>query len=198
MYFVAHGWAPGFARDVAINSTPGNPLKVWQTVQLPGGLDPQGPDSPWLFSGVDQVSAEGFAEAIVNVDPAAIVILYSWIDESGTAGAGTIGLDDPTPLLLGGQSEAYTQLNGLRLAEAIEQALAPSFFLNKGLTHLLGHSHGSKVATVATLALQQAGVAVSHLTTLESPETGPTLLGGLRHIPGLIGAQNFLWYYPHG
>ncbi|MFO0841684.1 MAG: DUF4214 domain-containing protein [Gemmataceae bacterium] len=195
VYFVAHGWAPGYAEDVALHSTPGNPLKVWQTVQFPGGLGQQGPDSPWLFGGVNEVSAEGFAEAITNVDPNAVVIAYSWIDESATAGLGAIGLDDPTPLLLGGQSEAYTQLNGLRLADAVQQALAPSFFLNKGLMHLLGHSHGSKVATVAALALQQAGVAVSHLTAMESPEDGPNLILALGHVPGLVGAQNFLWYY---
>jgi hypothetical protein len=195
VYFVAHGWAPGFAQDVALHSTPGNPLKVWQTPEFPGGLAPVGPDSPWLFGGVDQVSAEGFAQAVVNTDPNAVVIAYSWIDESGTAGVGSVSLKNPIPLLLGGQSEAYTQLNGLRLAEAVRQSLAPTFFLNKGLIHVLGHSHGAKVATVAALSLQQAGVPVSHLTTLESPETGPDLFGDLVHVPGLIGAQNFLWYY---
>lgn len=193
VYFIAHGWAPGYAEDVALHSTPGDPLKVWQTLQHPGGLSSPGPDSPWLFNGVDQVSAEGFARAVVNADPDAVVIAYSWIDDSGTAGAGPVSLKNPTPLLLGGQSEAYTQLNGLRLADAVQEALGPTFFTNRGLIHLIGHSHGAKVAAVATLALQQAGVAVSQLTTLESPESGPAFLNG--HVPGVIGAENFLWYY---
>jgi hypothetical protein len=91
-------------------------------------------------------------------------------------------------------------LNGLRLAEAIQMALSPNFFSQEGLLHLLGHSHGSKVATVAALALQVAGLPVAQLTTLESPEDGPSpkfqqsqLLP--QHLAGLINAQNFLWYY---
>src|SRR5262249_37785804 len=130
--------------------------------------------------------------------PDAQVFAYSWIDESATpVGAGPISLSNPIGLVYGALSEAYTQENGLRLAAAVQQALGPDFFTNKGLIHILGHSHGSKVATVATLALQQAQVpvAVSQLTTFESPEDGPAPLGTNFHLAGLIGAQNFLWYY---
>ena len=48
LYVVAHGWEPGFTEDVLLNSTPGNPLKTWQTVQLPGG-NPPAPASAFLF-----------------------------------------------------------------------------------------------------------------------------------------------------
>jgi hypothetical protein len=199
LYVIAHGWAPGYLEDVLLHSTPGNPLKVWDTVQFPGGLGTPEPESPWLFGGVDQVSVSGLAKSITQADPKAVVLAYSWIDQSGTSGSGNIGLNNLTPLLGGAQSEAYTQLNGLRMAEAIQMALNPNFFQQQGLLHILGHSHGSKVATVGALALQVAGVSVAQLTTFESPEDGPspTLLVPLKpqHLAGLIDAQNFLWYY---
>jgi hypothetical protein len=200
LYVVAHGWAPGFLEDVLLHSTPGNPLKWWETVQFPGGFSPPAPDAPWMFNGVDQVSVEGLAKAITAADLNAVVLAYSWIDQSGTSGGGAISPTNPAPALGAAQSESYTQLNGLRMAEAIQAALSPNFFANQGLLHLMGHSHGSKVATVAALALQVAGVPVTQLTTFESPESGPNSTVSIftlppQHIAGLLGAQNFLWYY---
>jgi hypothetical protein len=199
LYVIAHGWAPGYENTVLLHSTPGNPLKWWQTVQFPGGVPPE-PDSPWMFAGVDQISVTGLAQAIANADPHAQVVAFSWIDDSATSLEGQFGLSDLTPLMYAGQSEGYTQLNGLRLAEAIKLALAPDYFTDQGLIHLLGHSHGSKVATVAALELQQEGVPLTQLTLFESPEAGPApVVDGSQfpplHLPGLGGAQNFLWYY---
>ena len=94
-----------------------------------------------------------------------------------------------------GQSEGFAQLNGLRMAEAVEEALSPGFFSGQGLIHLMGHSHGSKVATVAALTLQQQGVPVAQLTLFESPESGPSLFGQNTYVAGLGGGENFLWYY---
>jgi hypothetical protein len=37
--------------------------------------------------------------------------------------------------------------------------------------HLIGHSHGAKVATVATARLEGDGIQVAHLTLLDSPES---------------------------
>jgi hypothetical protein len=200
VYFIAHGWAPGFTEDLLLHSTPGDPLKSWQTVEFPGGIGTPAPDPPWLYAGVNQVSAEGLAQAIVDADPNAQVIAFSWIDQSATPGSETLGPNSLAELLQAGRSESYTQLNGLRLAEGIEAALSASFFPGQGLIHILGHSHGSKVATVAALALQQAGVPVAQLTTFESPEGGPapvidTVQFPPLQIAGLGGAENFLWYY---
>ena len=108
--------------------------------------------------------------------------------------------------LYASQSEAATQQNGLVLADAIRAALAPNFFTTSGggtgagLIHIMGHSHGAKVAVVASLALQQASVPVAQVTTLESPEAGPTIaspFGGLLYtnVAGFGGAENFDWYY---
>ena len=45
-------------------------------------------------------------------------------------------------------SEAYTAMNGNRLANALMTALPSNFATSGGGLHLIGHSHGSKVATV--------------------------------------------------
>src|SRR5262249_20804493 len=63
-------------------------------------------------------------------------------------------------------------------------ALWPTFIQAGGWVHLIGHSHGSKVCTVAAMTLQRRGVKVNHLTLLDSPESnlpldsnGANLLG---------------------
>ncbi|NCX97971.1 MAG: DUF4214 domain-containing protein [Planctomycetia bacterium] len=264
VYFISHGWAPGKTEAVLLGSDPGDPLKSWAPSQLV---------PPWLFDPTAQVASTGMAQTIIDADPAAIVIAYSWLDLSATptasekvnltltgstvqppppaaadlhvidvgdtsmlgvglevTGAGIpagttvarilgptqVRLSQPTSaaitavpltfsgydlettiksLLYVGQSESRTQWAGLMLAEAIKQALAPSFFgTNKGLVHLMGHSHGAKVATVATVALEAADVPVSQLTLFESPETGPTRPIDL-DIPGIGGGQNFVWRF---
>jgi hypothetical protein len=58
----------------------------------------------------------------------------------------------------------------------------------------MGHSHGAKVATVATVALEAANVPVSQLTLFDSPETGPSAPIPL-DVPGIGGGQNFVWKF---
>jgi hypothetical protein len=255
VYFISHGWAPGKSEAVLLGSTPGDPLKSWAPSQLV---------PPWLFDPTAQVASTGMAQTIIDADPDAIVVAYSWLDLSATPvasnelevpltvnGSGTSltvgdtsqlsvgmtvtgngipdgtkvsGITSPTQvtvsqavtgtlanvpavfsgvdlettirsLLYVGQSESRTQWAGLMLAEAIEQALAADFFgANKGLVHLMGHSHGAKVATVATVALEAANVPVSQLTLFDSPETGPSAPIPL-DIPGIGGGQNFVWKF---
>jgi hypothetical protein len=74
------------------------------------------------------------------------------------------------------ESEAYTHVNGMRLANALQEAIAPSFWtMPTGILRLIGHSHGSRVATVAAMTLQHAGRRVAHLTILDAPESEATL-----------------------
>ena len=73
VYVVAHGWAPGDSQAVLLGSTPGNPLRSWN-VKVP----------PWLTEPTDHVSSTGLAQSIVEADPNAVVIAYSWIDLSAT------------------------------------------------------------------------------------------------------------------
>ncbi len=189
LYVIAHGWAPGFQTMVADNGTATDPLKWWQTLDtsLPGS--PGAPASSEMFYGDSgdgvQISPTGLAYALTQADPKAIVLAYSWIDDSATADYfGSIPADAY-------QSEAYTALNGTRLADALEQALPATFHADGGLLHLIGHSHGSKVATVAAVALTQTGnpnFGIAHLTVLDSPEDDSYLVSE-------GDAANNLWYF---
>ena len=186
IYVFANGWAPGYLSAVQQNSKPGQPLLWWQTVDpnLPGS--PGGPLDPFWFGPTTApangtipamtVDPTGMAQAILKLDPKAVVLAYSWIDDSATQ----------NDLLQASQSEARTTQNGLRLADALEQALPSNFNQAGGELHLLGHSHGSKVATVAAYALQQSGQPVAQLTILDSPEDSLADLGN---------ATDFDWYY---
>jgi hypothetical protein len=186
VYAIAHGWAPGFVDMVnayVSNDLPNPPLKWWQTLDtaLPGS--PGFPASPEMFYGSSgdgvQISPAGLAYAITQSDPNAVVLAYSWIDESATSG-------DPLKSFL---SEAYTSMNGGRLANALQTILPATFSSGGGRLHLIGHSHGSKVATVAANFLAQlnnANFAVQHLTLLDSPEDDLVTDGD---------AANNLWYF---
>src|SRR5262249_24682620 len=155
------------------NGTPADPLKWWQTLDTALMGSPGFPAAQEMFYGSAgdgiQISPSGLAYAITQADPKAVVLAYSWIDDSATDDAlGGI----PAHAYL---SEAYTALNGTRLADALEQALPTAFHTDGGQLHLIGHSHGSKVATVAADVLTQTGNAnfgVAHLTILDSPEDG--------------------------
>jgi hypothetical protein len=261
VYVVSHGWAPGQSEAVLLGSKPGDPLKSWNG---------NPPVPTWLFDPTAQVASTNMAQTILDCDPTAIVIAYSWLDLSATPMASqkttvtleatgttaTIDVGDASQLSAGmkvtgagiqddttvmfivsptqvtlskapaqpltdvpltfsgtdlestirsllyvGQSESRTQWAGLMLAEGVKQMLAPSFFgAGKGLLHLMGHSHGAKVATVATVALEAADVPVSQLTLFDSPETGPTKTHFLINavplgLPGAGGGQNFVWRF---
>jgi hypothetical protein len=189
VYFISHGWAPEWraAVNAYARANPGDFLKWWQTT------DPTLPDAPsstpasaWMFnptygpSDDFVVSPQGMAATLAAKDPNAVVIAFSWIDESAT-----------TSVFSAYPSEARTYRNGLRLAEAITELLG----LDSGVTlgavsapkvHIVGHSHGSKVATVAAAALRQSGQVVEQLSVLDSPESDLTVR---------IDANNLLWYY---
>src|SRR5207249_2509567 len=95
--------------------------------------DATGPVSPWLLDGHSVtpagqqefvVSANGLAEDILASDKNAVVLAYSWLDDSATSAAMiTIkGLPFQIPLDAY-KSEAMTTLNGERLAAGLAQAL---------------------------------------------------------------------------
>ncbi|MDR3621985.1 MAG: DUF4214 domain-containing protein [Paludisphaera borealis] len=186
----------------------GTVIQTQQGTLKNGFLSITGLDTSGLSTGMTVVGSNGAAlGSIVSIDSSSQVTMSQSATSTGAQALIFKGADLNLLMeqnLYVGQSESYTQTNGLRLAAAIQQALAPGFFTygestGGGLIHILGHSHGSKVATVATLALQQANVPVAQLTTLESPEAGPQLTeAGLTintHLPNLGGGENFLWYY---
>ncbi|MBM4023283.1 MAG: VCBS repeat-containing protein [Planctomycetes bacterium] len=189
VYFISHGWAPEWraAVDAYAQANPGSFLKWWQTTNatLPDAPSST-PASTWMFdptygpSDDFVVSPQGMAATLAANDPNAVVIAFSWIDESAT-----------TSVFSAYPSEARTYRNGLRLAEAITELLG----LDSGVTlgdvgapkvHVMGHSHGSKVATVAAAALRRSNQVVQQLSVLDSPESYLTVK---------IDANNLLWYY---
>jgi hypothetical protein len=196
VYVVTHGWAPGW-NDAVLRAD--SQLRWWSTA---AGVDPKsyGPCNPtrqvcswpsdfaWTASSVIHdgrpfvISASGLLPAIVANDPNALVLAYSWLDDSATDAADFIHLQCAFI------SEGYTNLNGLRLASGLRTILGDGFWdlpRNNSL-HLIGHSHGSKVATTAAWALQRLGRQVDQLTILDSPES---------YLTREAGAANFNWFY---
>jgi hypothetical protein len=169
IYVLAHGWAPGYR--AAVNAQGGN-LLWWGPKASANGIWA----SDWAWCPVTAplkppivVNANGLLQSIAAFDPNAVILAYSWIDDSATD-SGDLHLDEVY------SSEAYTHVNGIRLANALEQAIASTFWnAPSGLLRIIGHSHGSKVATVAALTLQHMGRRVAHLTICDAPESELTL-----------------------
>ena len=144
VYVIVHGWMPGYLAWVqSVEKKDKLPLS-WETWQ-PGPNKPKdlGPSTTWLFQGSDTITTDpifpinptGMAQEILSVDPHATVLAYSWIDQSATV-----------PISVypeGYRSEAYTTLNGIRLAKLLTEALAPNYATGLGKVHLIGHSHGA-------------------------------------------------------
>ena len=156
VYVIAHGWAPGYLDWVKnIQQQKGNPLPLsWNTWQGNAEKPPDGATTPWLYQPSKTkfgftsftISDKGLAQQILSVDPNATVIAYSWIDDSATP-TGIFGIPkDPE------HSEGYTTMNGMRMAEGIMEALSTNYSQGLGKVHLIGHSHGARVATEAALA----------------------------------------------
>ena len=224
VYVLVHGWAPGYISWVKNYEDKFHQvLEWWQTIpsnyhgaaekrqyQAIKKLDTSGagPESPWLLDGYPDpvtqnstiVSAGGLTQDLLKTDPNAVVLAYSWLDDSATSiktenisPFKDLPIDIPIPQDAY-HSEAETTVNGARLAVALEQVLGTESQFG-GKLQLIGHSHGSKVATVAADLLTTAPSAdrltVNQLTTLDSPESdsygGPELAEA--------GATNDNWYF---
>jgi hypothetical protein len=188
VYVAVHGWATDYAGVPQLNGTPANPLKWWRTIDYQQLNTPKTttltePVAAYMFlpqagedAGTTRVSPAGLAWQLLQSDPNAVVLAYSWVDDSATT--------------LPGPSESRTTLNGARLARALEQAIPTAPAAAPLGLHLIGHSHGSKVATVAATLLRQDGRTVNHLTILDSPEQGASVTA--------FNATNNLWYFLAG
>jgi hypothetical protein len=161
LYVLVHGWAAGYLAAVRRYRGPG-PLLAW---------------SPQAVNAAGQPMFGSFlplAAAITRQDPKATVLGFSWLDDSATA----LSPFDAW------ESEARTDLNGQRLAAALGQVVAPTFLADGGRIHLIGHSHGAKVATVAAVALDRPP---AQLTLLDSPESLLARLpGAANHLEGYL------------
>lgn len=160
LYVLVHGWMPGYRAAVDRYRGPGV-LLAWS----PEAVDAAGDRSFAAFVPL--------AAALTAADPEATVLGFSWIDDSATA---------MSPFAAR-RSEARTDLNGQRLAAALRTAVAPSF-AGSGALHLIGHSHGAKVATVAAIAGPKPP---AQLTLLDSPENVLARLpGAANHLEGYL------------
>ena len=161
LYVLVHGWQAGMLN--AVNGYPGpGPLLIWD----PQAITPQG------TADVDTWLAP-MAAALTALDPQAVVVAYSWLDDAATS----------AKIVDAHFSEAETVPNGARLGRALNQAIAPTFTGTGGEVHVIGHSHGAKVATIAALALHDRP---RQLTLFDSPDTP---------LVKIVGANNDLVPY---
>jgi hypothetical protein len=161
LYVLVHGWQAGMLDAVDSYAGPG-PLLIWD----PQAVTAQGTEDvdSWLAP---------LAKALSTLDPKAVVLAYSWLDDAATG----------TALTDARYSESETVPNGKRLAGALNQAIAGSFTANGGAVHILGHSHGAKVATIAALRLRHRP---RQLTLMDSPDIP---------LVATVGAANYLGPY---
>ena len=191
LYIVAHGWAPGSRKEF---NKAGGDLQWWSSdapIKYQGSLEWQ---SSWAWTGTKgtkdddlEISPNGLLQTIQEYaqkqspEAETIILAYSWMDNSATVAVGPVW----NSWEAASQSESYTNLNGMRLADAIKQATTNNFFANpKNKLHLIGHSHGSKVATVATLELQKQNLPVQHLSIFDSPENELTYTNNSANLLG--------------
>lgn len=191
LYVVTHGWAPGLRE--AVDKAEGK-LQWWGadaiTTQKKDS-DKKEWASNWAWTGTTgekhhlKVSPTGLLQQIEkfeaqrNNGKETVVLAYSWVDDSATPPVGPKNLFDAS------RSEAYTNLNGLRLAAAINDATAHGFFDHpNNKLHIIGHSHGTKVATIAALNLQTRGAQVDHLTILDPAENNLCLDTNIANLLG--------------
>ena len=156
VYVLVHGWAPGCAKAVHAALSRGELPLAWNLVCGDTKFN-----DGWF---------QNLSKSILDADPQATVLFFSWIDWSGTE-----GLHDPSG------SQAHTHDAGTVLALALGTALPG---LDGRKIQFIGHSHGAKVATVAALVIKPAG-----LTLLDSPETG--------QLACRFGAANKLYHDPY-
>lgn len=151
---VTHGWVPGL-RPAYERLQAASPelVTIWDPALVDaGGAPALGNFGPLLA-------------ALQTADPGAAVLMFSWVDQSATT-------SDP---LSARDAEDATEINGHRLAVAVDQALAPGW---QGQLHVMGHSFGANVATTAALALT---LPPQQLTLMDSPEVAVARLGGAKN-----------------
>ncbi|PYQ55409.1 MAG: hypothetical protein DMF53_28205, partial [Acidobacteria bacterium] len=141
VYFISHGWAPGYLDAVKKFQSEGKFPLAWDPNLK--NKDGKPYDSGWF---------QNVSQSILNTDPGATVFFFSWVDWSATS-----SFTDPQ------NAQKNTDMAGNALRAAISAALNAGF--PPARIHLLGHSYGSKVVTVAAVRLKPAQV-----TVFDSPE----------------------------
>jgi hypothetical protein len=179
---LVHGWTPGASRAQVQRDG----LRAWELATRVE--DGQASFEPWLVS---------LAQVIAGHDPHAVVVAYSWLDDSATV---RLPLAERRAL-------GYTNLHGRLLAEALDAATSPGFSNENGQIQLLGHSYGARVAAVAAAERAERGQPVAQLTTFDAPDAVLTRVSGshtdleriLRRVPlGWGSGRTFVDNYVSG
>jgi len=151
VHVFVHGWQPGFRLQERLHA-------VTDVVPAVPAWDPRLVDA----AGRTLISAYlPLLAALAGLGADHGVLWYSWLDEAAT----------DADMLLAFRSRQATQVNGRRLAMALQQ----SFGRRDVRMHLIGHSHGSAVVTHAAVSL---GRAPEQLTFLDAPESPIRRLSG--------------------
>jgi len=143
VHVLVHGWAPG-ERDW-VDSNGGSDARVWNATTAAG--------TNWFQPFTDLANS-------IKTHSGDRVLAYSWID--GAATEDELGAMD----IYAAQSAVLAGVAGGPLKKALEAAIGP----NDVNLQLIGHSHGAKVATLATQQLVQSGIPVKQLSLFDSPE----------------------------
>lgn len=149
VFVLAHGWTPGL-RDAMEQA---GFLTIWDA----GAEGANGRRYDAFYLEV--------ARSLQARIPAATVLGYTWADESATR----------PEFFDAGLSQRRTVTAGRRLAVALQQVLADP---EGTALHMLGHSHGSKVAVVASAYLDTPPTQV---TLFDSPDRAVFTLGQVQN-----------------
>lgn len=174
VHVFAHGWQPGYrVTERLLATTDGvSALPAWD----PRLVDPRG--RPLIADYLPLL------EALTALGPGHAVLCYSWLDESAT----------DADIVQAFRSRRATQVNGRRLAAAVQLAVPPPGSTTGPPTgspgswprprvHLIGHSHGSAVVTHAAVSMTRPP---AHLTLLDAPEDPISRLGGASDLIDLV------------
>lgn len=159
VHVFAHGWQPGYRVQERLLATADgvSALPAW---------DPRLVDSTGRALIADYLA---LLQALAGLGPDHAVLWYSWLDESATE----------ADVFQAHRSRQATQVNGRRLAMAVQLALAH----RRGRVHLIGHSHGSAVVTHAAVSMT---LPPAQVTLLDAPEDPISRLGGASDLIDLV------------
>ena len=159
VHVFAHGWQPGFRLQERLYA-------VIDVVHALPAWDPRLVDA----NGRVLISYyRHLLEALAGLGEDHCVLYYSWLDESAT----------DADILLAFRSRQATQINGRRMALALQQSLTRP----DARVHLIGHSHGSAVAAHAAVSL---GRAPEQVTLLDAPENPISRFSGAANLIDLV------------
>jgi pimeloyl-ACP methyl ester carboxylesterase len=147
LYVLVHGWAPGWGRQLRHHAR----IRSWEARRRDGR-----PFEPWVPE---------LARSIEAADPYAVVVAYSWLDDAATGRF----------LFAQRNAFAHTDLHGRWLADALVEGVSDDFIERAGSVHLIGHSYGARVVTLAAIHMPKKP---AQITLFDSPDAPLTYFTG--------------------